>query len=90
MHGTVGRCRPSQGHRSGGEGHWGPSMEPTVDTEALATIDRVLGAYENNQGQLGEVIEELREIKLLQWSMGNHFGQLIDIMDQFVGVLRDI
>lgn len=44
----------------------GQLSESTGPTEAQANISRVIGAYEDNQGQMGQVLEEHREMKQLQ------------------------
>lgn len=56
----------------------------------MTTFNTVLGAYQQNQGQMGQVLEELRELRLLQRSMDTHLGQIADYIGQLVGVLRDI
>ncbi|XP_078534937.1 uncharacterized protein LOC144821591 isoform X4 [Lissotriton helveticus] len=75
--------------RAGGRATGGQLHEDT-ETEAQATIERVLAACQQNQGQMGQVVEELRELRLLQRSMGTQMGQLVCLMGQLVGVLREV
>ncbi|XP_078520274.1 uncharacterized protein LOC144785024 isoform X7 [Lissotriton helveticus] len=76
-------------YRAGGRATGCQSQEDT-ETEPLATVTRVLGAYQHNQGQMGQVVDELRELRLLQRSIDTRMGQQVDLMGQLVSVLKDI
>lgn len=75
--------------REGGRAPLGQSQVET-ETEAMAKLNTVLGAYQQNQGQMCQVLEELRKLRLLQRFMDTRLGQIADYMGQLVGVLRDM
>ncbi|XP_078506453.1 uncharacterized protein LOC144765484 [Lissotriton helveticus] len=79
----------AHGSRVGGRPTGGQSQEDN-ETEAQATVQTVLGAYQQNQGQMGQVLEELRELRRLQSSIDTRLGQIAEHMAQHAGVLRDM
>lgn len=50
------------------------------DPEDLTTIARVLGAYQQNQGVMGQPAKEIDEIRLMQQSVDRRMGQCVDLV----------
>lgn len=74
---------------AGGRQTGGQSQEDN-ETEARATVETVLVAYQQNHGQMGQLLEELHELHQLQSSMDTRLGQISEYMGQLVVVLRDM
>lgn len=57
-------------------------------TEALANITRVIGAYEQVQGQTDQAHQDARELQQVLRSMDHRMGQIVDILGQLLAELR--
>lgn len=88
--GQAGPMVHACGGRGGGMATVGSQHEVSGTTDAKANFAQVMGAYEGYQEAIGQVLEELRDIKQLQRSLDHRMERHNNQMDQVFGVLRDI